>query len=206
MFIGRSSCRNHFRHTRTCPLINAICTGFSGRGKTQLSCCAPLLHLRMHLRKGLRKTPGPLKIRQWIRYQLQLRNCAENLRLLRMTIQSDLGQLRAVTPCGMSFCFYQLLDVTFQFFRMESEVCLGVRVARILPKPSKAFTKAKPIIACDHCWHTRLTTFSANGVFEIILVVFCARINIQHAVRTASDTYHVAPNHVLHTAEPTETL
>ena len=106
----------------------------------------------------------------------------------------------------MSFCFYQLLDVTFQFFRMESEVCLGVRVARILPKPSKAFTKAKPIIACDHCWHTRLTTFSANGVFEIILVVFCARINIQHAVRTASDTYHVAPNHVLHTAEPTETL
>ena len=42
-------------------------------------------------------------------------------------------------------------------------------VARILPKPSKGFAKARPIIACDRCWHSRLT---AKGVFQIMTVVF----------------------------------
>ena len=44
-------------------------------------------------------------------------------------------------------------------------------VARILPKPSKGFAKARPIIACDHCWHSRLTAFRAKGVFQIMTVV-----------------------------------
>eukprot|EP00439_Symbiodinium_sp_Y106_P067317 s4835_g11.t1 len=45
-------------------------------------------------------------------------------------------------------------------------------VARILPKPSKAFMKARPIIASDHFWHSRLTAFQAKGVFQIVQVVF----------------------------------
>ena len=44
-------------------------------------------------------------------------------------------------------------------------------VARILPrpKPSKSFAKARPIIACDRCWHSRLTAFLAKGVFQIMI-------------------------------------
>ena len=62
-------------------------------------------------------------------------------------------------------------------------------VARILPKPSKAFMKARPIIACDHCWHSRLTTFLAKGVFQIMLVVFPPgstfnMLSVQQVIRT----------------------
>ena len=45
-------------------------------------------------------------------------------------------------------------------------------VARILPTPSKGCAKARPIIACDYCWHSRLTAFLAKGVFRIMTVVF----------------------------------
>ena len=62
-------------------------------------------------------------------------------------------------------------------------------VARILPKPSKAFMKARPIIACDHCWHSRLTAFLAKGVFQIMLVVFPPgstfnMLSVQQVIRT----------------------
>ena len=58
-------------------------------------------------------------------------------------------------------------------------------VARILPK----FMKARPIIACDHCWHSRLTVFLAKGVFQIMLVVFPPgstfnMLSVQQVVRT----------------------
>ena len=39
-------------------------------------------------------------------------------------------------------------------------------VARILPKPSKGFAKARPIIACDHCWHSRLQPFWQKECFR----------------------------------------
>ena len=32
--------------------------------------------------------------------------------------------------------------------------------------------KARPIIACDRCWHSRLTAFLTKGVFQIMTVVF----------------------------------
>ena len=62
-------------------------------------------------------------------------------------------------------------------------------VARILPKPSKAFMKARPIIACDHCWHSRLTAFLAKGVFQIMLVVLPPgstfnMLSVQQVIRT----------------------
>ena len=60
--------------------------------------------------------------------------------------------------------------------------------ARILPKPNKDFQKARPIIACDRCWHARLTTFLAKGIFQIMLVVFPTGstfnvLSVQQAVR-----------------------
>ena len=62
-------------------------------------------------------------------------------------------------------------------------------VARILPKPSKGFAKARPIIACDQCWHSRLTAFLAQGVFQIIWVVFPPgltfnMLSVQQVIRT----------------------
>ena len=49
---------------------------------------------------------------------------------------------------------------------------LSLPIARILPKPSKDFRKARPIIACDRGWHARLTTFLATGLFQIMSVIF----------------------------------
>ena len=40
--------------------------------------------------------------------------------------------------------------------------------ARLLPKPSKAFQKARPVIACDLCWHSRLTIFLAKALFQLM--------------------------------------
>ncbi|CAE7029070.1 unnamed protein product [Symbiodinium sp. CCMP2592] len=50
------------------------------------------------------------------------------------------------------------------------------------------FRKARPIIACDHCWHSRLTTFLAKAIFQIMLVVFPTgstfnALSVQEAVR-----------------------
>ena len=44
--------------------------------------------------------------------------------------------------------------------------------ARVLPKPSKKFTKARPIIACDMCWRARLTTFLARALYQIRYACF----------------------------------
>ena len=65
-------------------------------------------------------------------------------------------------------------------------------VARILPKPSKGFAKARPIIACDQCWHTRLTAFLAKGVFQIMLVVFPPGLtfNILSVLQTIRTIWH----------------
>ena len=62
-------------------------------------------------------------------------------------------------------------------------------VARILPKPSKGFAKARPIIACDRCWHSRLTAFLAKGVFQIMTVAFPPgqafnMLSVQQTIRT----------------------
>ena len=61
-------------------------------------------------------------------------------------------------------------------------------VARILPKPSRGFAKARPIIACDRCWHSRLTAFLAKGVFQVMTVVFPPgqtfnMLSVQQAIR-----------------------
>ena len=45
-------------------------------------------------------------------------------------------------------------------------------VARVLPKPSKSFTKARPIIACDRCWHSRLTIFLARALYQVMTTCF----------------------------------
>ena len=45
-------------------------------------------------------------------------------------------------------------------------------VARVLPKPSKSFTKARPIIACDRCWHSRLTIFLARALYQVMMTCF----------------------------------
>ena len=62
-------------------------------------------------------------------------------------------------------------------------------VARIPPKPSQGFAKARPIIACDHCWHSPLTAFVAKGVFQIMMVVFPPgqtfnMLSVQQTIRT----------------------
>ncbi|CAE7240415.1 AMY1.1, partial [Symbiodinium sp. CCMP2592] len=50
------------------------------------------------------------------------------------------------------------------------------------------FLKARPIIGCDHCWHSRLTTFLAKAIFQIMLIVFPTGstfnvLSVQQAVR-----------------------
>ena len=45
-------------------------------------------------------------------------------------------------------------------------------VARILLKPSKMFTKARPIIACGMRWHARLTIFLAKALYQIMTRCF----------------------------------
>ena len=54
---------------------------------------------------------------------------------------------------------------------------------------SQGFAKARLIIACDQCWHSRLTVFLAKGVFQIMLVVFPPgltfnMLSVQQAIRT----------------------
>ena len=65
-------------------------------------------------------------------------------------------------------------------------------VARSLPKPSKGFAKARPIIACDQCWHSRLTAVLAKGVFQIMLVVFPPGLTLNNVVSSTDDSHHLA--------------
>ena len=48
-------------------------------------------------------------------------------------------------------------------------------VARILPKESKSFMKARPIIAYTKCWHTKTSSFLATALFELMQVAFPAQ-------------------------------
>ena len=89
-----------------------------------------------------------------------------------------------------------------QRYAWGCEWSASLPVARILPKPSKAFMEARPIIACDHCWHSRLTTFLAKGVFQIMLVVFPPgstfnMLSVQQVIRTM---WHSVMS--FHAAEP----
>ena len=147
------------------------------------------------------------------------------------TIQSDLGQFRGLvcTPVDhfshslhvvCPFAFHQLragissimsnLRSRFHAFSgWNQRYAWGCKwsaslpVARILPKPSKAFVEARPIIACDHCWHSRLTAFLAKGLFQITLVVFppgsiFSMLSVQQVIRTI---WHSMMS--FHAAEPT---
>ena len=76
-------------------------------------------------------------------------------------------------------------------------------VARIFPKPSKGFAKARPSTACDQRWHSRLTAFLAKGVFQIMLVVFPPgltfnMLSVQQVIRTVWHSMMCYP-----TTEPT---
>ena len=63
-------------------------------------------------------------------------------------------------------------------------------VARVLPKPSKGFAKARPIIACDRCWHSWLTAFLAKGVLQIMTVVFPPGFNMLSVQQTIRNMWH----------------
>ena len=96
---------------------------------------------------------------------------------------------------GMSSIMSDLRSRFQSFHRWNQRYAWGCKwsaslpLARILPKPSKAFMKARPIIACDHCWHSRLTAFLAKGVFQIMLVIFPPgstfnMLSVQQVIRT----------------------
>ena len=74
---------------------------------------------------------------------------------------------------------------------------LSLPIACILPKPSKDFRKARPIIACDRCWHARLTTFLATGLFQIMSVVFPAgaTFNVQSVQQAIRATWRSMMNY-----------
>ena len=44
-----------------------------------------------------------------------------------------------------------------------------------LPKESKSFMKARPIIAYTKCWHTKTSSFLATALFELMQVAFPAQ-------------------------------
>ena len=48
----------------------------------------------------------------------------------------------------------------------------GLPNARILPKGSKQFSKARPIIAYTKCWHTRASSFLATALSSIMQILF----------------------------------
>ena len=78
-------------------------------------------------------------------------------------------------------------------------------VARTLPKPSKGFAKARPITACDHRWHSRLTAFLAKGVFQIMTVAFPPgqTFNMLSVQQTTRTMWHSMMGYS--TTEPTST-
>ena len=48
----------------------------------------------------------------------------------------------------------------------------GLPNARILPKGSKQFAKARPIIAYTKCWHTTASSFLATALYSIMQTLF----------------------------------
>ena len=50
----------------------------------------------------------------------------------------------------------------------------GLPNARILPKGSKNFAKARPIIAYTKCWHTKASSFLATALYSIMQILFPA--------------------------------
>ena len=48
----------------------------------------------------------------------------------------------------------------------------GLPNARILPKGSKQFSKARPIIAYTKCWHTKASSFLATALYSIMQTLF----------------------------------
>ena len=68
----------------------------------------------------------------------------------------------------------------------------GLHLCQLLAfclSPARDLPKARPIIACDHCWHSRLTAFLAKGVFQIMTVVFPPgqtfnMLSVQQTIRT----------------------
>ena len=50
----------------------------------------------------------------------------------------------------------------------------GLPTARILPKGSNHFAKARPIIAYAKCWHTKASSFLATALYSIMQVLFPA--------------------------------
>ena len=59
----------------------------------------------------------------------------------------------------------QVYDWVFQWNR-------GLPNARILPKGSKQFSKARPIIAYTKCWHTKASSFLATALYSIMQILF----------------------------------
>ena len=59
----------------------------------------------------------------------------------------------------------QVYDWAFQWNK-------GLPNARILPKGSKQFAKARPIIAYTKCWHTKASSFLATALYSIMQTLF----------------------------------
>ncbi|CAE7777056.1 unnamed protein product, partial [Symbiodinium necroappetens] len=61
----------------------------------------------------------------------------------------------------------------------------GLPNARILPKGSKNFAKARPIIAYTKCWHTKASSFLATALYSIMQVLFPAGTTLNISSVTA---------------------
>ena len=48
----------------------------------------------------------------------------------------------------------------------------GLPAARILPKGSKHFSKARPIIAYTKCWRTKASSFLATALYSVMQILF----------------------------------
>eukprot|EP00439_Symbiodinium_sp_Y106_P055867 s1132_g7.t2 len=48
----------------------------------------------------------------------------------------------------------------------------GLPTARILPKGSKQFSKARPIVTYTRCWHTKASSFLATALYSIMQILF----------------------------------
>ena len=59
----------------------------------------------------------------------------------------------------------QVYDWAFQWNK-------GLPTARILPKGSKQFRKARPIIAYTKCWHTKASSFLATALYSVMQILF----------------------------------
>ena len=67
--------------------------------------------------------------------------------------------------------FLQTSNLVFSLFRNGlGDILWGCKWSASSACCSRA--KARPIIACDRCWHSRLTAFLTKGVFQIMTVVF----------------------------------